>query len=192
MSTEYNGLDTQPWYKQGWPWALIAIPFFTVIAGVTTFIIANNTSDSLVQDDYYKKGLAINSNLDRVSLAGTLFLVAKIEIQSESNLIVISLHSDPNLDLNDLNLDSVSDSVSKQNKGLPGELILNFFHPTLESKDKTIRLVKLSGNDYVGEFSELANAYWHISLEDSDKVWLMKSRWLYPNKTSLVIDSKES
>ncbi|MCF6192898.1 MAG: FixH family protein [Kangiellaceae bacterium] len=189
MSTEYNDLDTQPWYKQGWPWALIAIPFFTVIAGVTTFIIANNTSDSLVQDDYYKKGLAINSNLDRISLAATLSLLAKIEIRSESNLIVISLQSNPNLDLN---LDSVSDSVSKQNKGLPDELILNFFHPTLQSKDKTIRLAKLSGNDYVGEFSDLTNAYWHISLEDSDKIWLMKARWLYPNNTSLVIDSKES
>ena len=180
MSANNNNLDTQPWYQQGWPWALIAIPLLTVVAGVITFMIANDTTDSLVKDDYYKEGLAINRNFERIALAANLSLVASIELQSESNLITLILQSE-----------SSPMAGTNKNNYISDELTLNFSHPTLKSEDRTIQLAKLSGNEYVGEFSNLADAYWHVSVEDKDEAWLMKSRWRYPNKTSLIIDSKK-
>ena len=53
-------MDSQPWYRQFWPWFLIALPATVVVAGLTTWWIAAHKADSLVVDDYYKEGLAIN------------------------------------------------------------------------------------------------------------------------------------
>src|SRR4051812_37489807 len=55
----------RPWYREPWPWLLAAIPFATVIAGGFTLSLAIFTEDSLVADDYYKRGLAINRDIAR-------------------------------------------------------------------------------------------------------------------------------
>lgn len=157
-----------PWYKQGWPWALIAIPFFTVVAGVITFIIANDTTDSLVQDDYYKHGLSINQNIGRTQKAIELGVTVKVSIDKESNLIIANLMS----------INSVK----------PDELVVYFSHPTQKSKDKTFTLSNLSGGEYVGSIDSLAEAFWHILLEDAEQKWIIKSRWLYPEKKELIIE----
>ena len=51
---------TQPWYREPWPWILMAGPAIVVVAGFATLAIAVKTDDGLVADDYYKQGLAIN------------------------------------------------------------------------------------------------------------------------------------
>ena len=40
--------DTKPWYRQFWPWFIIALPASAVVAGLTTVWIAMQTTDSLV------------------------------------------------------------------------------------------------------------------------------------------------
>ena len=45
----------QPWYRQGWPWFLIALPASAVIGGIITIILAVNSPNALVVDDYYKE-----------------------------------------------------------------------------------------------------------------------------------------
>ena len=40
-----------PWYRQFWPWVLIAIPLLTVIASGFTFWLAVSNPDYLVVDD---------------------------------------------------------------------------------------------------------------------------------------------
>jgi len=57
--------DTQPWYRQFWPWFLILLPASVVVAGLTTLVLANRHADDLVVDDYYKDGLAINRKLEK-------------------------------------------------------------------------------------------------------------------------------
>lgn len=39
-----------PWYRQFWPWALIAIPFLTVVASGITLWLAISHPDPLVVD----------------------------------------------------------------------------------------------------------------------------------------------
>jgi len=169
-----HGLDTEPWYKQGWPWALIAIPVLTMIGAITTIIIASNTSDTLVHDDYYKKGLAINSRLERLELAQSMSIIAKVDIDSSTNLISIKLSSDKN-----------------HPSQLSEEMSINFFHPTLKTKDQSFKLNLLSKNDYVAEIINLEPAYWHIQIEDNTQTWLLKARWLYPDKTKLIIHANK-
>ncbi len=42
--------DPIPWYRQFWPWALIAIPAATVVACAVTIVIAIVSDDGLVTD----------------------------------------------------------------------------------------------------------------------------------------------
>ena len=63
MSITMN--DVTPWYKQFWPWFLMALPATAVVGGIITIVIAMTNPDGLVQDDYYKAGLGINRTLER-------------------------------------------------------------------------------------------------------------------------------
>ena len=69
-----------PWYRQPWPWFLIALPATAVIASIATAIIAARGFDGPVAADYYKQGLAINDEVARAQLARDLGLVARIEL----------------------------------------------------------------------------------------------------------------
>jgi len=65
MNRQLPGGDTEPWYRQFWPWFLILLPASVVVAGLTTLYIANRHADDLVVDEYYKDGLAINRQLEK-------------------------------------------------------------------------------------------------------------------------------
>ena len=54
-----------PWYRQFWPWFLIAVPAAAVVMGITTILLALHEPDGLVSDDYYREGLAVNRDLER-------------------------------------------------------------------------------------------------------------------------------
>ena len=53
----------RPWYRQLWPWLLIAGPALVVVASVTSACLAIATDDGVVAEDYYKRGLLINRQL---------------------------------------------------------------------------------------------------------------------------------
>jgi hypothetical protein len=53
----------KPWYREPWPWILMSGPAAVVVAGVATTWIAFATADSLVTEDYYRRGVTINDRL---------------------------------------------------------------------------------------------------------------------------------
>lgn len=69
-----------PWYRQGWPWFLIALPATAVVGGIITAILAARGFDGPVAADYYKQGLAINEEVARAQLARELALTAEVDI----------------------------------------------------------------------------------------------------------------
>lgn len=40
----------KPWYREPWPWILMAGPAVVVVAGIATMVIAIRTADPLVAD----------------------------------------------------------------------------------------------------------------------------------------------
>ena len=68
--------DIEPWYRQFWPWFLMALPASAVAASLATVFIAVTHQDNLVVDDYYKQGLAINQSLKQQAAAKALDLSA--------------------------------------------------------------------------------------------------------------------
>ena len=82
-------LDSEPWYRQFWPWFLIALPASVVVAGLTTVYLAIN--QRLEQDQKaLKMGLAADIRLDTES--GELFVVIKGAEINASQLFLQLLH----------------------------------------------------------------------------------------------------
>lgn len=79
-----------PWYRQFWPWFLIALPGAVVIAGFVTLYIANRHADDLVVDEYYKEGLAINRQLARQHAAEDLGIRARVTNQGQQITVEMS------------------------------------------------------------------------------------------------------
>lgn len=68
----------RPWYRHRWPWLLAIAPLSAVVGGLVTLWLAANTTDSLVVDDYYREGQAINQQLARDKVAASLGLHARL------------------------------------------------------------------------------------------------------------------
>jgi uncharacterized protein len=51
------------WYREPWPWILMAGPAIVVVAGIYTAFLAVTTNDGLVAEDYYRRGVEINRRL---------------------------------------------------------------------------------------------------------------------------------
>ena len=58
-----------PWYRQRWPWLLFAGPAIVVVASFATLWLAASSDDGVIADDYYKRGLLINREIDRTARA---------------------------------------------------------------------------------------------------------------------------
>lgn len=53
-----------PWWKYGHVWMVISGPAVVVVASFLTFYLAVRTPDPVIEEDYYRKGVAINQTLD--------------------------------------------------------------------------------------------------------------------------------
>lgn len=58
-----DDLQTQPWWRYGHVWLIIAGPVVVIVAGFVTLGIAIRSPDPVLAEDYYKRGLEINKTL---------------------------------------------------------------------------------------------------------------------------------
>ncbi|OIN02144.1 hypothetical protein BFR57_08845 [Idiomarina sp. MD25a] len=63
----------KPWYKQFWPWFLIALPVTVMcVCATIIYLSASQGGFSMVVDDYYKRGKTINAVIEHVEKAKQL------------------------------------------------------------------------------------------------------------------------
>ena len=55
--------ESRPWWRYGHVWLVIAGPALVVVASFITAYLAIVGQDPVVDEDYYRKGLAINRTL---------------------------------------------------------------------------------------------------------------------------------
>lgn len=142
-------LDTKPWYKQFWPWFLISIPALTVVAGITTIVLAVKTSDGLVKDDYYKDGLAINQSLGRDKVAQEKGISADLLVSPEGNQVEIRLGVEAH----------------------PETINLRLMHATISERDQKLTLSAVSPGVYRGSIKPLQEGKWYVEIEPVDGDW---------------------
>lgn len=71
-------MDTQPWYRQPWPWFVFSLPAAAVVGGIITASLAMRSPDQVVAVDYYRRGLAINEQLARRDRAEALGVTVQL------------------------------------------------------------------------------------------------------------------
>lgn len=53
-------LDTKPWYREPWPWILMAGPALAIVGCIITIVLAvQNFSDQAIHDGGLKRGLVV-------------------------------------------------------------------------------------------------------------------------------------
>jgi hypothetical protein len=153
----------KPWYQQPWVWLLIALPATAVVGGMITLYLAVTTSDGLVVDDYYTRGLHINRDLARDRAAQTHGLEAHLDIDMVRNRVTVTLAS--------------HDYVP------PRALKLSFLHPTLPGHDQQVTLEQTGEGQYAAAIGELSRGKWYIQLEADD--WRLAGKMHIPLTASV-------
>jgi hypothetical protein len=69
---------SRPWYREPLVWLVAAIPALTVVAGLSTVVIAARSADDVVRDDFRKEGIAINRDPARDDAAAKLGVTARV------------------------------------------------------------------------------------------------------------------
>ena len=137
------------WYKQFWPWFLIIVPLTSMVLSFTMMNLAFTGEDSMVIDDYYKEGRAINFKIQKLQQAKVLNISTKTQVFSD--YVEVTFMS-----------------------GIPesGEaLILDFFHSTQEFKDFSVTLLRDANGVYRAPLTSDASGKWKLSLHPLDENW---------------------
>jgi hypothetical protein len=134
-----------PWFKQPWPWIVMAPPAVAVVAGFATWWIAASGADGLVAEDYYRQGLAVNRDLAREARARALGLRAEVGLGG--GRIRVRLEG-----------------------AAPEALFVHLAHRTRAGFDQRLRLARAHGV-YEAELGPLAPGGWRVRIEDPRATW---------------------
>jgi hypothetical protein len=144
-----------PWYRQPYVWLLIAFPAISVAAGLTTLFIAIHTDDGLVVDDYYRRGMEINLDLDRDHAATARGLGATVELEPGAPQFRILL-------------------AAGAGQAAPANLKVSFLHRTRAGFDQTVNAALLSDSAAASPFiyqaatPRLIRGHWDVLIESGD------------------------
>ncbi len=110
--------------------------------------------NALVVDDYYKEGLAINQQKDRLASARNMRLEGLL--RSYENRIQLTLSSDT-----PINNDT---------------LMLQIAHSTRADLDREVTLHRQTDGSYASDFDSLSPGAWYLRLRPSDQSWEIRTR----------------
>ncbi|NRB38318.1 MAG: FixH family protein [Pseudomonadales bacterium] len=162
-----DGNDTLPWYKQFWPWFIFGLPGVVVIAALATVYLAVYNADSMVSDQYYKEGLAINAVVADLNHAKAMDLSAEINVDISIWQVQLSANTTMNDD----------------------HLIVELHHPADSDKDLQFTLFNAGNQIYRGTLSDVEMNRWYIDIsphgkEGTDANWRLKGEIDLSNKTT--------
>ena len=146
---------TTPWYREPWPWLLMAGPAIVVVAGFVTLAFAIQSADGLVADDYYKQGNAINMTLHRDARAQELGYRARISLAQDGHIALTFVAAAP----------------------AATQLRLTLHHPTRSGFDREILLARAADGSYSAAMPAINATRWSMTLEDPGRLWRLTGDW---------------
>ena len=158
----------RPWYREPWPWLLMAAPLAAVVGGGITLWLAVTTNDGLVAEDYYKQGLAINRTMSRDNLARTRDLRARVVFGDSLNRVRVTLSGE----------------------ALPDRLALRIAHPTRPGMDQAVALKGVGRGTYEAAVQPLSAGRWQITIEDEARSWRLAGAVTLPAQDALELTAK--
>jgi len=150
------------WYRHREPWLLMIAPLAAVMGGVFTLWLALTTNSSLVVDDYYREGRAINQTFARDAEARRLGLSARWEVDVLRNLAQLRLASDS------------PDFVA------PEQVTVRLIHATEADLDHRILLPQVASDRWEAPFAAPLRGRWTMQIEDPARSWRLLSHLVDP------------
>jgi hypothetical protein len=143
-----NAAVIRPWYRYPFVWMILGIPFSAVVMGVIMIWLAVTTDDGLVEDDYYKQGMAINRDLNRDVFAKENGISAELEMSNAEGWIKLGL-------------------IKGALVNYPEALRLKLQYATHDHNDVQVVLNHGQGNQYIGMIKEpLIQGKWYLELHE--------------------------
>jgi len=143
----------KPWFRHPEPWLLLAAPFAAIIAGGFTWWIAAHSNNSLVVDDYYKQGKAINQTLARDQRSAELGLRAKLTVDAAIQRAALTL------------------SAASEATLLPDAVRVHLIHATRAELDHQLWLQRSADGRWLGAFAVPAAGRWQVQIDDGTGQW---------------------
>ena len=156
--------DSKPWYKQFWPWFIIAIPSSSVVMGVILITLAMDGKDSLVRKNWYKDGMAINQRLEKQHKARELGINAFITLQKDNGSLLIDVNN-----------------ISKTQQP---ELLVDLMHPTLQEKDRALKLYLAPNQQYYTKLDSIPSGLFYVLIRTPDAPWELEGKINFSNPLS--------
>lgn len=143
-----SGHRPEPWYRQFWPWFLIALPATVVAASFATLWLALSTPNPMVVDDYARIARSTELRLERDIAAAALGVRAEVRFIAGANVVEVRLRPE---------------TIE------PDSLELRLSHPLLEQRDQVVSLMRVPG----GWSANLAppEGRWYLQLYPGDSSW---------------------
>jgi hypothetical protein len=134
------------WYREPWPWLLMAGPFVVIVASLASAWMAVKSDDGVVAQDYYKQGLLINQRLkhaapDPEPRLGAMITVAGGEVR--------------------VHMEGLTEGLADA----PPILRLKLAHPATGSHPESVMLKRGADGDYVGALPAQTPGRWIVTLE---------------------------
>lgn len=160
----------KPWYREPWPWILMAGPVVVIVAAVYTAYLAVSTADGVVAEDYYKQGLAANKTIASSENARKLGLAVALRTTAEGFALKLTAR----------------DGSFQP----PPSLVVTLSHPTRAGLDQTA-VFERKNNEYAGKLRLPASGHWLVLIEDEPKSWRLMGNVVLPASGETVIGGTE-
>lgn len=146
MTTDAIPFVAVPWYRQRWPWLLIAGPAIVVLSSFVTLWLAASTDDGVIADDYYKRGLLINREIERTARAEAMQLGAVLRVAPDgAATLELGGFADPD--------------------AAPVTVRVLVAHPTRAGQDRVVTLERGPAGVYVGAIMSRRAGRWLVTVE---------------------------
>lgn len=165
-----ESIDHTPWYRQFWPWFIIALPATVVVAGFTTLYIALKNPHSMVDDAYYEEGLAINQSLEQDSQASLLGMSAQVFFEPESLTVRVNL----------------------EGSDLPASLELRLMHPISDQFDQSVELESQESGVYQGAYTEPTQTSYYLRVTPPSAAWRLNGEVDFRFGTQVLLSGARS
>lgn len=164
----------KPWYRQFWPWFVIALPASAVIAGVATLVIALDNADSVVRADWYQRGQRINEELALDAAAASEHVSALLSVGRDGGVAV---------------------ELDVSANARPANLELELHHPTDAARDLRVELrgdgrgrfegrigggARVEAGEPGGAAPVVTDGSWDVSLQPLVAGWRLQARISLP------------